>query len=159
MYIDLSDDFVKWEIMVKPRGNAISRFFSAAYLPKDLYIYLDGNVIIRDRSRNLNHSIELMQKAPYDQVTIQDIEEINHRMISKGYYLVNFSAGGPGTSSIEVFFAIESEAIDMINKVKQIDAKINNRGRKKHASIGRPGRASEFWRNRRREAPCHSAPG
>jgi len=42
VYIDLSEEFVRFEIMMKPRGNAISRFFSTAYVPKDLFVYYDG---------------------------------------------------------------------------------------------------------------------
>lgn len=71
--IDMSDEFKKFDVMIKPKGNKISRFFSASYQHKDLYIYLDGTLIIRERPRDLNHSIQLMLKPPFEQVHVKDV--------------------------------------------------------------------------------------
>jgi len=126
-YPEVSEEFMKFEVMIKPRGNVISRFFSAAYIPKDLYLYSDGNFILRERARDLNHSIEIMQKPPFDQVHVTNIEQILHGCISKGYYLVTFV----GVSSIiEVFFLVEAEAVEMIDRIKKVDTSVNTKKRK-----------------------------
>ena len=55
--IDLSDEYTKFEIQVKPRGGKMKRFFSAQYHPKDLFVYRNGEISIRERSRDNNHML------------------------------------------------------------------------------------------------------
>lgn len=50
-----------------------------------------------------------------------------HGCISKGYYLVSFLLAG---STIEVFFLVEAEADEMINKIKKVDASVTKKKRK-----------------------------
>ena len=55
--LETMDDFQKFEISMKPRGNALTRLFSASYSCKDLYVYSDGSIKITSPSRANNHCL------------------------------------------------------------------------------------------------------
>ena len=90
-------------------------------------MYFDGSLTIRERPRDLNHSIEVMNKPPFDQMKLNGVEQIFHGCISKGYYAVSFIGA---ESNIEMFFQVEKEALEMIDAVKKVDGNVNKRARK-----------------------------
>ena len=60
-------------------------------------------------------------------MSLKSVDKILHGCISKGYYAVSFASA---ESSIEMFFLVEREALNMIESVKKVDANVNKRSRK-----------------------------
>ena len=52
----------------------MKRFFSATYHAKDLFVYRNGDITIRERSRDQNHMLQLMNQNPFDMVAIENLD-------------------------------------------------------------------------------------
>jgi hypothetical protein len=45
-----------YHVVMKPRGSAVKKLFGSNYVEKDIYVYRDGALIIRDRARSETHA-------------------------------------------------------------------------------------------------------
>jgi len=60
-----------------------------------------------------------MLKPPFEQVHVKDVSQIVHGNVSKGYYLASFNINNiidskSGSNNMEVYFAVETEALEML---------------------------------------------